>query len=145
MRLLLGLISPDSGTITGIPKKCTAVFQEDRLCESFTAVRNIQIATGADKANALYTLERLGIEAGDAADKPVSAFSGGMKRRVAIARALLAPADLIVLDEPFKGLDRENLLKSAEFIAERTNGKTLVMVSHSDKEIELLKCKKIEL
>ena len=145
IRLLLGLILPDSGKITGVPQNCSAVFQEDRLCESFTAVRNIQIATGADKATALQALEELGIGRDDAVNKPVSAFSGGMKRRVSIARALIAPSDLLVLDEPFKGLDRENLIRAAGFIVERTKNKTLIMVSHSEEEIELLRCKKIEM
>lgn len=145
VRLLLGLISPDKGTIVGVPKNCSAVFQEDRLCEDFTAIRNIQLATGVDRALCAAALESVGIGEEDFSKKPVGAFSGGMKRRVAIVRAMLAPSDLIVLDEPFKGLDRENLLRSAEFILAHKKEKTLVMVSHSDEEIELLGCIKIEL
>lgn len=145
IRLLLGLIQPDSGSITGVPERCSAVFQEDRLCESFSAVRNIRVASGVSKEVALEALERLGICREDALGKPVRAFSGGMKRRVAIARALLAESEFLILDEPFKGLDRENLLRSAEFILEKSKGKTIVMVSHSEEEIQLINCKKIEL
>ena len=145
VRLILGLITPDSGRIEGVPSKCSAVFQEDRLCESFSAVRNICIATGVDKAAAAEALGRLGIDGADAAGKPVSTFSGGMKRRVAIARALLAESELLVMDEPFKGLDRENMVKTAEYIRERSKGKALLMVSHSEEEIELLGCVKVEI
>lgn len=145
VRLLLGLEAPDSGSISGVPGTVAAVFQEDRLCESFNAVRNVLIAVKTDRERALWALERLGISREEATGKPVSAFSGGMRRRVAIARALLAEAELLVLDEPFKGLDRENLERAAGFIREMTAGRTVVMVSHSPEEIALMGGKTVEI
>lgn len=138
IKLLLGLEAPDSGRITGVPEICSAVFQEDRLCESFSAVRNILIACRKVKADlAESALRELGIGKEDLG-KCVGAFSGGMKRRVAIARAMLADSELVVLDEAFKGLDEDNLKKSADFVRRYARGRTIVMVSHSGKEAELM-------
>ena len=61
-----------------------------------------------------------------------------MKRRVAIARALLYDADLYIFDEAFKGLDSETRKKVAEYILSSLKGKTLIFISHSTYEAELL-------
>lgn len=117
LRLLMGLEAPDGGQILGVPENRTAVFQEDRLFEDFSAVENIRAAlpsggqkiAGTKKEDAggaeqihsrrenraeqlteiREALTELGIM-GDAQDQPVSELSGGMRRRAAIARAVLA-------------------------------------------------------
>ena len=61
-----------------------------------------------------------------------------MRRRVAIARALSAEYDCLVLDEPFAGLDKENTEKAAKHILQELNGRTLIAVTHSEHEAELL-------
>ena len=145
INLLLGLETPDSGRITGVPESCSAVFQEDRLCESFSAVRNILIACRRVKADrAESALRELGIGQEDL-EKCVGAFSGGMKRRVAIARAMLAESELVVLDEAFKGLDEENLKRSADFVRRHARGRTIVMVSHSGTEAELMQARTVKI
>ena len=57
-----------------------------------------------------------------------------MKRRVAILRALLAESDLLLADEPFKGLDEETKRQTMAFFAERTRGKTVILVTHEESE-----------
>lgn len=52
----------------------------------------------------------------DSLDMPVSSLSGGMKRRVALARALSYPGKLIILDEPFTGLDKDTKLNVIDYI-----------------------------
>ena len=61
-----------------------------------------------------------------------------MKRRVAILRALLAEADCIIMDEPLKGLDEETKEQTIRYIRSRTDGKTLIVVTHEEKEAEML-------
>ena len=59
--LLLGFLQPDSGTIEGLPGKCAAVFQEDRLLEAFTPVTNLRFACPyVSKADAAAALDALG-------------------------------------------------------------------------------------
>ena len=62
--------------------------------------------------------------------KPVRDWSGGMRRRLALARALLLPFDVLTLDEPFTGLDRENRQRCQECIRQRADGKTVLLVTH---------------
>ena len=73
-----------------------------------------------------------------AALRQAAKLSGGMRRRVAILRAMLAPFDLLLLDEPFKGLDKALLEVCARTIRENAQGKTVVLVTHDEREARLL-------
>ena len=139
VNILMGLTAPDAGQITGLAgKRFTAVFQEDRLCPSFTAVTNVSLALGrqASWEEIVALLRELGL--GDALTKPVRALSGGMQRRVAIARSLLCPADLYIMDEPFKGLDEDTRRTVMDTVLSRTKGKTLLVVTHDPEEAAYL-------
>jgi NitT/TauT family transport system ATP-binding protein len=138
LNLVLGLEKADSGEISGVPDDISAVFQEDRLSESFSAVANIIAVTGKSvpESEINKCLSELGL--GGNEKIPVSALSGGMKRRVAIATALLKKSELIVLDEPFKGLDEELKLKTVSVILARTKGKTLLVATHDINDAKLL-------
>lgn len=136
--IILALAKPDSGIVTGLDKNISAVFQEDRLCEGFSAVGNIVAVTGKsvpreDIKNLLIELGLSGSE-----EKNVTELSGGMRRRVAIARALLVKSDIIVMDEPFKGLDDETKKKVINTVLEYIKGKTLIVATHDREDIELL-------
>lgn len=131
--LLLGLLSPDAGTISGLPGRISAVFQEDRLCEDFSALSNAALALPrGERKKAAALLTRLGL--GEALQQPVRSLSGGMKRRVAIARGLAADCPLLLMDEPFKGLDEATRGRVMEVVREETAGKTLLIVTHDPEE-----------
>lgn len=143
LRILLGLEEPDGGTVTaeGCPEgeRCmTAVFQEDRLCEAFSALDNVLLAAGKNinRETAYRELCRLLPE--ESVTRPVSTLSGGMKRRVAILRALLAPSRAIMMDEPFTGLDEETKQVVIDYIKEKTKGKLLVVVTHQEDDVTAL-------
>ena len=91
---------------------------------------------GADREEAIYHLNALNI--GQAANKYPRKLSGGMSRRAAIARALCADYNVLVLDEPFSGLDRENTENAARHILSSVKDRTLIAVTHSHKEARLL-------
>jgi len=131
LRLIAGLEIPDSGSIRGIEnKKISAVFQEDRLIENLSAEKNIMLTAkkGFAREDARHLLLELGLA--ENAHEPVASFSGGMKRRVAIARALAAEFDLLLLDEPFSGLDSHTRSLAAEAILRRAEGRTIICVTH---------------
>ena len=81
-------------------------------------------------------LAQLGIDRQDAY-RPVSEYSGGMKRRVAFLRTILFPSDLLLLDEPFTGLDESNIGVAAAFLADNRNGRTIILTTHSEQEAGL--------
>lgn len=136
LRLMMGLAKPDTGRVLTL-KPVSAVFQEDRLLEPLSALANLRLVTGPGREKTLQAmLDSLGLE-GEAA-KPVRDFSGGMKRRVAIARALLAEYELLLLDEPFKGLDKQAREQAASVILRHAEQKTVVLVTHDPLEAALL-------
>lgn len=136
LRLMMGLEKPDRGEIR-LPagKRFSVVFQEDRLLEQLTAAANVRLVSSAPMEAIRAMLLELGI-ASDSLSEPVSAFSGGMKRRVALCRALLAPYQVLLLDEPYKGLDEENRLRAMRLVQRETRGKTVVLVTHDPREAE---------
>lgn len=81
----------------------------------------------------------------DCLTKPVNTLSGGMKRRCAIVRAMLSDSALIIMDEPFTGLDDENRKKTAAYILEKLQGRTLLVTTHREEDIALLEGKRIKL
>lgn len=135
LRLMMELETPDSGRIFYPEKlKKAVVFQEDRLLPFTTVLRNLTLfGSLSDARRHLAALDLCEYE-----NVRPSALSGGMKRRAAIARALTADGDILFLDEPFSGLDRETLARTAAHIVECSRGKTIVMVSHSKDEARLL-------
>lgn len=148
LRILMGLEAPDGGSIRGVPKRFFAVFQEDRLCEEFTVEDNIRLVLSKpyDAKKIEECLEQLGIS--ECQKQSVNQLSGGMKRRVAIARAILSADEaaenpesfdgIIVLDEPFKGLDEETKQKVMAYVKRMTAGKTTILVTHEKLEADEL-------
>lgn len=137
LRILLGLETADGGIVEGMPQKKSAVFQEDRLCGNLTALTNIRlVCPKKPPAEIAEGLSDLGL--GESMDQPVQEYSGGMCRRVSLLRALYADFEILFLDEPLKGLDEEMRERTAGFLRERTKGKTVVCVTHDQKDICLL-------
>lgn len=137
--LLMGLIKPDSGTIEGCRGKAiAAVFQEDRLIEHWDAEKNIRLVCdkSVDSEQIREELQKVGIN--DYKSKAVGSFSGGMCRRVALVRALMARGDIIILDEPFKGLDDAVKMQVIEYLKTKTRGKTVIVITHDRTDAALL-------
>ncbi len=132
LRIIMGLEKPDAGTLLCNAKRISAVFQEDRLAEDFSAVRNVVYAANCTREQAEALLARLGL--GESMYLPTREFSGGMKRRTAIARALLADFDLLVMDEPFKGLDAETKAVAVDTVRELCKNKSVIVVTHDETE-----------
>lgn len=134
LNLLLGITTPDSGSIDSGNARFSAVFQENRLCENLSVLSNLRLVMRGkpDRSSLEKELEAIGLTG--CADKPVRTLSGGMKRRVALLRALLVEYDVILLDEPFKGLDEATKNTVMTYYREKTAGKTVIMVTHDKTE-----------
>ena len=137
MNILMGFEEADSGVIENIPTKKSAVFQENRLCESFSALTNVKIVNDQLTDNIICRhLEMVGL--GESINQKVCTLSGGMKRRVALVRAVLAEKDILFLDEPFKGLDEDTRKTVIEYLLANTADTTVVMVTHDIEEVQML-------
>ena len=138
LRILMGLEPSDRGTISGLEGlRLSAVFQEDRLCENLNPVSNLRLVTPSlSRERAVEALRAVGLA--DCLGQPARELSGGMRRRVAILRALLAEYDLLLLDEPFKGLDRETKETVMADTRRRCAGRTVLFVTHDQTELEAM-------
>ena len=138
LRILLGLETPDAGEITGKPDRVAVLFQEDRLMESLTVGMNLRLALGRayDAVKAEACLAALGMPG--SLRLTVSTLSGGMKRRAALARALLYPAPLLVLDEPFQGLDEDTRRLAIAAVRQSAQGRAALVVTHDAQDVALL-------
>ncbi|MBM6828170.1 ABC transporter ATP-binding protein [Anaerotignum lactatifermentans] len=145
-RILLGLEQKDGGTITGLEgKRLSAVFQEDRLLPEFTVKENLYAVcvSQKQKQSVREILKAFGLE--EWMGKKVSVLSGGMMRRVAIARALLPEFDMLILDEPFQGLDENTRKTVADYVKEAAKGKTVLAAIHDEADACLLEGKILEI
>lgn len=140
-KLMLGLLKVDAGEVKR-PNRFGAVFQEDRLCKVFDAVTNIAMVTG-DRKTAMEALTEVGLAG--VAGMPVEALSGGMKRRVAIVRALLSDGEILVLDEPFTGLDTANKQQVMRYVKEKLQGRSALLITHNEAEAKFFADKVIRL
>lgn len=143
LRLLAGLARPTSGalSVAGGPAHLPAarrlvgfIGHASLLYPYLTARENLLFAARLHQvpeaaARVERWLERVGLSR--VADLPVGGFSRGMSQRLAIARGLVHDPFLLLLDEPFAGLDARAAARLAEQLAAlHAAGRTLVLVTH---------------
>ena len=139
LRLICGLEKPDGGKVTLDCKRLSVAFQEPRLAPWLTVLENVMLVLpgGTDsKKTARQYLAALELEA--AANQYPAALSGGMKNRVSLARALAFGGDLLLLDEPFAGLDESLKARIAPTIRAANRGGLTITVSHNKDDAALL-------
>lgn len=142
LRLIMGLEKAKKGSISiDEDIKISAVFQEDRLIPTQTVEKNIALFSSQEKAKEL--LSKLGLS--QVANSYPDELSGGMRRRAALARALSKDFDLLLLDEAFNGLDEETLLNTIRVVEEYLENRTLIIISHHDKEAKRLQAKTVNM
>lgn len=138
LRCIAGLETPDSGQITDLPERIAYVFQEDRLCDGFSAVDNIRLVTGKALGESEIRRHLEVLRLAGSLDQPVRELSGGMRRRVVISRAVCFGADLLLLDEPFKGLDDEARQQTADYILRHRGAAAILCVTHDREDAAAL-------
>ena len=142
MRIMMGLETPDKGTVAITPGGKTAaisaVFQEDRLCESFSPMDNVMMCVGRSLKASRVRWEMGKLLPEECLNRPVSTLSGGMKRRVAVLRALLTPSDILIMDEPFTGMDEELKHSVIAYIREKQDGRILILSTHQEEDVALI-------
>ena len=137
LRVAAGLIAPTSGNVTREREHISYLFQDPALLPWLTAAENVNLVLSDSKKTlpvAIEWLARVGLE-GEENTYP-SALSGGMRQRVALARALSTDADLLLLDEPFRGMDEDLHTRMRDLIHTCRLGKTTVIVTHDPSDAQ---------
>lgn len=145
LNMIAGLETYDRGEITGVnQKKISYIFQDTRLLPWCTALENIEFAIIS-----LYPKEKVRqiahffldlVELADYKDFYPDQLSGGMKQRISIARAFAYPSEILLMDEPFIGLDNglKNNLIHAFLKIWQENKKTVIFVTHELEDAQKL-------
>ncbi len=138
LRVIMGLTGSDSG-ICHVQGNISVVFQENRLCTQMSAIENICMCMPEGKS-AAYGCRRLLLELLGEKDitRPVGELSTGMGRRCEIARALAVPSCVVLMDEPFAGLDSVNKKRAIEFILRHIGNRPLIITTHDADDVGAL-------
>ena len=156
LRTIAGLYDPNEGNIkkAEVSKDenyCSVLFEFNALYPMLTLRENLQFYQNAKKnerkplsEEAINIVRKLSLE--NELDKPVRFFSKGMLRKVAVARAILKNPRLLILDEPFDGLDVESHTFLIKYLSGwvKENRKSIIISSHNVADIDRL-CNKIVL
>src|SRR5574344_1515475 len=145
LNIIGSIAEPDSGVLSGFSdKKFSYIFQEPRLLPWKTVRGNIEFVLNRtlparerrENADKLINM----VELNGFANYYPAQLSGGMRQRVSIARAFAVPSDIILMDEPLKGLDavlKQNLIKWFLPIW-KADRRTVIFVTHDVDEALLL-------
>ncbi len=142
LRLLAGLEKPAAGQIRN-GGTVSMVFQEDRLLPWMTALQNVTLP-GVGEKTARELLSAVGFTEEEGQALPAN-LSGGQQRRVALARALANPGDLLLLDEPFNGLDESTWQDIVPLIATYAHHHPVVLVTHILQQAQALAAERLPL
>lgn len=140
LKVLMGLEKKDGGNISGIDDntKFSVVFQEDRLCDSLTSFGNVFMVCDKTISKDYIKKQLMLVLPENAVLKKTSLLSGGMRQRVAIVRAMIIHSDIVLMDEPFKGLDEETKKLVTAYVKDNQRGRTMLIITHNRDEAELL-------
>ena len=151
MKCICGFLKPDSGTIfvnhkqvgrdTDFPEDIGIIIETPGFLPHLSGTQNLKILASLKKKANDYTiravLEQVGLDPD--MKKPVGKYSLGMRQRLGFAQALMEDPSLLILDEPFNGLDKYGVVHIRNVIKGlRTEGKTVILASHNQVDIDEL-------
>ena len=136
LKLAAQLLTPTVGRVSG-GGRISMQFQEPRLLPWRNAAENVNLVLSDTAKTLPESLTWLtSVDLRDAAGLYPDELSGGMAQRVALCRALAAPADTVLLDEPFRGLDPDTRRRVMTVVRQATCAacRTLLLVTHAEEE-----------
>lgn len=106
-----------------------------------TGIRNLKILADLNRkigeTEIRQVLKRVGLNPD--MKKPVGKYSLGMRQRLGIAQAIMEDPKLLILDEPFNGLDKNGVAEIRSLLLElKKEGKTILLASHNEDDIRIL-------
>lgn len=152
--LIAGFLQPEQGDIVWDnqsllhlsveQRPVSMLFQANNLFEHISVAKNLQLGLklsidgGVSEADVEIAARALGVE--ELLQRKPTALSGGQRQRIALLRTLLRPEPLVLLDEPFTGLDDATREQATEWVlsAARQYHKTVLLITHHDEDVSRL-------
>lgn len=151
MKCICGFLRPDNGTIwvnhkevgreTDFPEDIGIIIETPGFLPQLSGTQNLRILASLQRKANTHTiravLEQVGLDPD--MKKPVGKYSLGMRQRLGFAQALMEDPSLLILDEPFNGLDKYGVVHIRNVIKGlREEGKTIILASHNQVDIDEL-------
>ena len=151
MKCICGFMPATTGTIrvfgkqigkeVDFPERLGVIIEAPGFLTNLTGIRNLEILADMrrqiTKADARIAMRKVGLDPD--MRKPVAKYSLGMRQRLGIAQAIMEDPQLLVLDEPFNGLDKNGVAEIRKILLElKTEGKTILLASHNEEDIRIL-------
>lgn len=151
MKCICGIVPPTSGEIivnekrigkdTDIPKNVGVIIETPGFIPNYSAYNNLKFLAALNnnigREEIRNAIKSVGLNPDD--KKHVGKFSLGMRQRLGLAQAIMENPDLLILDEPMNGLDKDGVCDMREYLlALKEQGKTILIASHSAEDIDIL-------
>lgn len=151
MKCICGFMRPESGTIRvggkrvgkdcDFPDSLGIIIETPGFIPDMSGYRNLSVLASLrgmiGKREVKKVLEKVGLAAN--MHKAVTKYSLGMRQRLGIAQAIMEDPAVLILDEPFNGLDKSGAAEMRELLASlKQSGKAILLASHNAKDIQML-------
>ena len=151
MKCICGFLNPSSGKIlvnykeigkdVDFPEDIGVIIETPGFLPNLTGMKNLEILASLQhkigKERIQEVLQTVGLD--PKLKKPVSKYSLGMRQRLGIAQAVMEDPSILILDEPFNGLDKKGVKQMHELILSlKSERKTILLSSHSQNDIDVL-------
>lgn len=151
LECICGLMHQDNGTIIvngktigekiDMADNVGVIIETPGFLPNYSGFKNLQLLMGVSKkinSSTISTvMEMVGLNPHD--KKKVGKYSLGMRQRLGIAQAIMENPDILLLDEPMNGLDKEGVIEMRQlFLKKKSEGKLILLASHNREDIELL-------
>lgn len=151
MKCICGFVRPTAGSIyvkgkelgkdTDFPESLGLIIETPGFIPYYSGLRNLELLAAINKKitedDIRRSMESVGLDPG--MRRHVGKYSLGMRQRLGLAQAIMEDPELLVLDEPFNGLDEDGVKDFRRYLLElKEKGKTIIMSSHNREDIEVL-------
>jgi len=151
MKCICGFISPDNGEIIvsgkrigkdiDIPKNIGLIIETPGFLPNFSGFSNLwqlaKIRNKISKDDVRKVMKTVGLDPNE--KKHVGKYSLGMRQRLGLAQAIMENPDILILDEPMNGLDKDGVSDMRQYLLDlKAQGKTIIIASHSAEDIDVL-------
>lgn len=151
MKCICGFLPVTTGTVrvfgkrigkdVDFPESLGVIIETPGFLTHMTGRKNLEILADLNrritKADIRLVLRKVGLDPD--MKKPVGKYSLGMRQRLGIAQAIMEDPGLLILDEPFNGLDKNGVGEIRKILLElKAQGKTILLASHNEEDIQIL-------